>query len=150
MSIEAIKSLYREGVLYQRNPLWEELDFSPKNIYENIKKHPLRTGSSLGGLLGAASFGGYTTSVLPYLTTSTGLATLNSLALGALFGGLFGLGVAGLLYYGWFKGRRKKDWAKYPQDPTKEKRSLIKWFLDTIEDLEEEYKKRQQSKVSSS
>ena len=125
------------GILYQRRRFWDELNFSPRNVYENVKRHPLGAGAALGGLLGAASFAGYTAASIPYaLTTGTAFATLGSLALGALTGGLFGLGVAGLLYYGWFRGRRKKD-PKYSQDKTSEPRSFGKRFLDWIDEQNE-------------
>jgi len=122
------------GVLHQRRHLWDELDFSPRNIYGNIKRHPLVAGTLLGGLLGAASFAGYTASTIPYtLTAGTAFATIGSLGLGALVGGLLGLGVAGALYYGLFRGNRKYTGNRpNPQYKPDEPRGLWKILLDWI------------------
>jgi len=120
------------GVLYQRRHLWDELDFSPRNIYGNVKRHPLVAGTLLGGLLGGASFAGYTASTMPYtLTAGTAFATIGSLGLGALVGGLLGLGVAGSLYYGLFRGKRKYIGKQpNPQYKPDEPRGLWKILLD--------------------
>ena len=124
------------GALYQDRRLFEwleKLDFNPKNIYENVKRHPLVAGTLLGSLSGAASFAGYTASTIPYtLSAGTAFATVGSLGLGALVGGLFGLGIAGALHYV-LRGKRKYIGKQpNPQYNPKEARGLWKWGLDWI------------------
>lgn len=99
-----------------------------------IQQHPLDAGWKLG-LVPGATAGAYMT-VIPYtLTATSALANTGLIGLGALTGGLFGLGIAGAMLYGWFRGRRRYANGKQnPQYDPKVPRSLGKWFLDWIEE----------------